>query len=676
MFQSCTTIVCPTGLWRIPIHYVIKTNNFIIIIRGVPSQSPPFSERACMAQRRGLIIIFLISVISLQLFPIASPVFAQSDADEDIKFLLLYFKEEELYVEAPTRSRKAISQVAENVSVVTANEIKLMNAHTVAEVLNNVTGVQVSMTGGPGSVALATIQGSDNRHVSVYVDGVPLNNLSDNVADLGFLTVQNIEKIEIIKGPASSAWGSSLGGVINIITKSGIKGGPNGAVSASYGERNTGDFRLETSGKNSGLGYYFSAGSLQTDGFRPHNDFSGNNVYAKLTYDITNSTRVQLTTGYDWLTRGTAEIPSQDLFINNKLDTLTSTLSLKSALNKETTLDFSLWHLRQTYIFYNYRLSSNTELSNNRYVDDDYGLSAKLTYKKQRHNLVLGVDYDSKTLKSNSIAGEEHGLTKWAIFFNDTMSLGKMSVTPGIRYDHTNTYGNFTSPSLGMTYRVADATILRAYAARGFSVPPFVYTFGNNAFLTSNPDLKMENVWSYELGAETSSVKYLWLKLSGFRHEIRDAISIENVSGPYSHAVSSEKQRRQGLEIELKTVPLYHTSLTSGAAYMTTKDLTTGQTVQNVPQRTYDLGLQYDDEKSLKALLKGHYVYWNAQQNYDGKYNSYIFDLHVTKNIYTRAEQRLEIFMDVHNIFNGTQYLISIYKNPDRWVEVGIRYIF
>ena len=71
----------------------------------------------------------------------------------------MYFKEEELVVESPTRSRKSLTQVAENMTVVTAEEIKLMNAHTVADVLNAVTGVQVMITGGPGSCVTSVHSG-------------------------------------------------------------------------------------------------------------------------------------------------------------------------------------------------------------------------------------------------------------------------------------------------------------------------------------------------------------------------------------------------------------------------------------------------------------------------------------------------------------------------------------
>ncbi len=619
------------------------------------------------------ISILIFSACMLFIFSSVASSYAQTDDERN--FLLLYFKPEELVVESPTRSPKPVSQVAENVTVITANDIKRMNAHTVADVLNTVTGVQVLISGGPGSVALASIEGSENRHVAVFMDGIPLNNLSDNVTDLGSLPVQNIEKIEIIKGPASSAWGSALGGVINIITKSGSKEGDGGMVSASYGEKNTGDFRAEASGRQERLGYYLTAGRLQTDGFRPHNDFWGNNAYAKLTYDITANTSALITMGYDRLSRGEVELPAQDFFIDNTLETSTSTFAINSLLNKETTLNVSFWYLRQINVLYNYQLSSGIELSNNRYDDEGYGSSAKLTWKHQQHNIVMGADYDSKTERSNAITGGEHRLGKWAFYTNDTISFARLSVTPGIRYDKTDPIGDFTSPSLGVTYKVADTTLLRAYAARGFSIPPFAYTYGNTPGYQPNPGLKMEKVWSYQLGAETTSLRYLWLKVSAFRHEVRDAIMPETLSGTLYTIVNGEKQRRQGVEIEMKTVPIYHTSLSAGAAYMNTRDLDTGQTIQGVPQRTYDLGLQYDDEKSFKALLKGHYVYWNAAPFYEGAYDSFIFDLHVTKNLYARDET-LQAFMDIHNIFNSSQYPTFFYKNPKRWLEAGIRYTF
>jgi vitamin B12 transporter len=295
-------------------------------------------------------------------------------------------------------------------------------------------------------------------------------------------------------------------------------------VSASYGERDTGDFRLETSGKQDRFGYYFMAGRLQTDGFRPHNDFSGNNAYAKLTYDLTGTTSVLLSADYDKVERGTFEAPVIDLFSNNDVETVKSTFSVMSALNTETEASISLWYLHNISTVHNHQLSTGARLFSDRFEDGGYGSSMKLVWKHQLHNVVLGADFDSKKLESNTIVDGEQSLKKKAFFANDTMSFERLSVTPGIRYDKTDTNGDFTSPSLGLTYNMTDDTLLRAYAARGFSVPSIGSTYGDSIFHVSNPGLKMERVWSYHLGVESTALDHLWIKVSAFRHDISDVI--------------------------------------------------------------------------------------------------------------------------------------------------------
>jgi hypothetical protein len=181
------------------------------------------------------IIILLISISSTSKT-------AASDNEKEMKILQMFYREEEL-VFTPTRHPKPISQVAENITVITAEEIERSNAHTLRCVLNNISGVQVNSRGGPATASTVLIQGSDFSHALVLIDGVKLNNLSDNAADIAAIPVQYIERIEIIKGPASSSWGSSLGGVINIITKNaGNAAGIGGMLSGSFGEKNTGDY--------------------------------------------------------------------------------------------------------------------------------------------------------------------------------------------------------------------------------------------------------------------------------------------------------------------------------------------------------------------------------------------------------------------------------------------------
>ena len=618
-----------------------------------------------------LLVGIVTALICAQLL-FAGPGLGQTDGDNG--FLLLYFKEDDLYVESPTRGKKSITQTAENVTIITAREIQLMNAHTLADVLNTVPGVQIFMTGGPGSIAQASLQGSENRHAAVFLDGMPLNTLASNVADVGSLPVQNIERIEIVKGPASSAWGSALGGVINIITKSGGEDA-SGAVSASYGTANTGDFRAEAAGKADRLGYYVTAGRLQTDGFRPRNDFSGNNAFVKLSYDLTNSTKVQLSTDYQGFKRGEGEFQDYDLATDDRNKAMRSSLSVISSISKEITARLNLWRLHQQYDVYNYQISTASLISRDTFDDAGTGASAQFTWKHGEHNMVAGTDLDSRRLIANSLAGEEHFQRKYALYLNDTIAHGRFTVTPGVRHDRTDTNGTITSPSLGMTYKPVDVMLLRAYVAQGFSIPTLGETFGDTLFHAPNPDLKMERVTSYQAGAETTVIPFFWVKIGLFRHNVTDMLTTILLSESEGMVVNEGKATRKGLEIEIRTQPVYHTYFTAGAAFMNARDQATGETIKNFPQRTYDLGLRYDDGV-LKLLAAGDYIYWNSDESYDGKYKAMIVDLHAVRTLSASPKRSVELFADVHNAFNGAQYPIVYYKNPGRWYEAGVRYLF
>jgi vitamin B12 transporter len=601
---------------------------------------------------------------------------AYAQSVEEMEILRLFYKEKDLVVSA-TRYEKPISQVAENITIVTAKEIEEMNAHTLTDVLNIIPGVQMEIRGGTGSATMPYIQGSDYRHVLVLIDGVSLNNLSDNVADIGAIPVQNIERIEIIKGPASSAWGSSLGGVINIITKSvGDSLKPEGAVSLSYGEKDTGDYRADIAGEVGQIGYYLYAGHLHSDGFSPNQEVSANNFYTKLNVDLTEKVSLLLTFGYNKGSRGFGEYPDFALSSNQDFEYLFSTLSLNVVLNDKTDLSFSLRTSRQNTELFFKQLSTGVEIEKDTYDDKTNGGSAKLTWRHGAHVLGIGADYDSGELESNTIISGKQRLEKWAVFVNDTLIFDKWSFTPGIRYDYTSTSDDFVSPSLGITYALGEKSIFRIDVARGFNIPPLMATYGTGFFFKPNPNLEVEKVWSYQAGIESSALKYLCLKTTVFRHDISDAIVSEKLPDGTFTKINKDDIRRQGFEVEIETAPIYNASFSGGFIFQDVKNLETDKTIKDIPEYTYDIGLKYDNKKSFVGLLKGHYIWWNAKSSYSGKYSSFIWDLNLIKKLYKSNDNTAEIFLTAHNIFDGSQYLDKLFKNPGRWIEAGIRVKF
>jgi vitamin B12 transporter len=601
---------------------------------------------------------------------------AHSQSDEEMEVLQLFYHENDLVV-TPTRTAKPIFQVAENITIVNASEIEAMNAHTVADVLNTVTGLQIANNTGPGSAASLSIQGSEGRHVQVMIDGVSQNNLSDGFPDIDAMRVQHIERIEIIKGPASSSWGSSLGGVVNIITKS-----PDdtrtigGTVSVSVGERGAGDYRSEISGASGTLGYYLAGGGLLSGGLQPGTYLRSGNIYSKLEWRPAQGSTITLTAGYDSGYRDLARIPLYDLSVHNRYDYFFTTLALNQTLTDELSFDLTLRGSRRNAGIVSNQLSTGTELQNTDAVDTNFGGSAKLLWQQDRHNLIFGADVDFGKLDSAIVENGSHELDKWALYLNDTLKLGRFSITPGIRYDNTSTNGDFWSPSIGATCSIADSTVLRAYAARGFSLPPLGYTYGTGFFSVPNPDLKMEKVWSFSVGFESVLLQYLWLKTTYFRHSVSDALSTQHLPDDKYTTVNAGNQLREGVEVELKTTPVYHLSFTAGFIFTNARDEDTGEIVKDIPRYVYDIGIVYDDSRFLKALLKGRYIDWNAYPEYNGKYSAMVWDLNLSRKFSMSESLKGEVFFTAHNLFNGAQYVTDLYKNPRRWFEGGLRFAF
>lgn len=577
--------------------------------------------------------------------------------DEDLQTLEMFYEGKDLVVSA-TRSPKTISQTAENVTVITAAEIEMMGAHTLPDVLNNVPGIVTNDRGSVGTFSGFSIQGANQIHILVLLDGVTLNFLGDNTTDIAAIPVQNIERIEIVKGPGSSSWGSALGGVVNIITKPPIDDRRlGGLVSASVGEKLTRDVRGEASGTVDRFGYYLHAGHIASDGLSPNTDLDLNNIYTKLRWEFPERGSLLFTLAYTRQTVGEGQSAAFDMSLYDRKRYFLSTLSLHHPLNDHVDLDLSLRTTFKRFDSLANILSTGEPLPPDIITHEStLGGSAKVTWRERINTLVVGADYDHVDFEIDDIVPKLKS-DKWGVFLNDTLTLGDFAVTPGIRYDRVNQVGDFISPSLGGTWSLNDKTILRAYAARGYSLPDILSTI----LFDSN----QEKVFTTQAGVETTHIPYIWLKATLFRNQLSDVGS------------SKKSLLKQGADVEAKTVPLFNASLSAGYTFIDATNRDTGETLENIPSQIVKLGLHYNDKRSFRGTLLGRYVWLNSAPDRHASYKAIIWDLNLAKKVLDSRDTAIELFFNAHNIFNGAQYnTLEGFENARRWVEGGIRLNF
>jgi len=590
--------------------------------------------------------------------------------EEDLRTLELYNGSATEVVSA-NRSPRPASQTAENITVVTAQEIEALNAHTLADILLGVTGIQLEVNGTPGTSTNIEIQGSNFNHVLVLIDNVPINNLADNFPDIASIPAQIIERVEIVKGAASTSWGSALGGVVNVITKNPQSERPfEGGASGSLGKRGTSDARGEVSGTLDRLGYYLSGGNLHSSGLLPNNGVNQNDFYGKLHYEFPVQGGLTLSTLY------TANNSGQFAFdpykANQKEHQFLSTLSLQYTLSDHLFLEGAAKTRFSDQDITVAALSDNSALKKTNSDESSTGGSLSISWLGELQRVSAGLDFDHARAHLSDPLVEADLLKKSAdrvgLYLNDTFTLGHFAIIPSVRYDHTGTGENLFNPSLGITYALTDNTVLRGYTSRGYS-------------LTSlNQDNSTEKVWTSQVGVESGDLPYLWLKGTIFRNDtwnVRASVPDPsfNPDDPTSNPFMFVRQRqlKQGVELEGRTLPFLNTSLSAGYTFINARDGDSGAILLGVPRHTVDFGIKYQDHSNFRALLTGRYIDWNSSPDQNGKYGAVIWDLHLGKKFPYSDHGSLEIFLSVRNLANGNQYLSEFYKNVGRWGEAGVR---
>jgi vitamin B12 transporter len=644
--------------------------------------------------------LILLSLLSSSLCS-ALPAKADEPAESTLvsaadRELLLFWEEKELYVQTATRSEKPLTQVAENMTVVTAREIEAMNANSVAEVLARVPGLFVNFsTNEYVSGAQIGIQGSDSRHVTILLDGMPINFLSGGNAETSFIPLRIVERIEIIKGAASSSWGSGLGGVINIITRStGDSSTPNGLLSSSYGEGNSRDLGGELRGKNGPLGYYLYAGQQASDGLRNNRDFRRNSIFGKLLLTPNRDLDIIVSAGLSNPKFNDGEVPAAFVSSQSKLNTHFINSSFEYRVKPELTFRGGLHFFKSSFdqpafFLLSFAPSPGQLRIQNIYDEQTIGANLRGTWTSGIQTLTLGVEGSHGKLEQNTNAGPlfqaggfpptvqiNSSVDRWGIFANDTIEAGPFSVTPGIRLDHDNITGYFVSPSLGLTWEAGEHTVVRASAARGFSSPPLSYTAGGGPYFTANSGLKAERGWSYQAGLEAGLASLVNLKATLFRHDMTNAITQLPVTP--TTVINQGDITRQGYELEAESVPLHNLSLKLGHSYSHVK----GESIQSgYASPSYDnyawlVGIRYDDRRNFSAQLNGSYVWWDRVGTPPPRYSTFIWDLTATRKFRLSNNTVLEGFLTIHNLFSGHYYTSGFYPNPPRWVEGGLRFKF
>lgn len=577
------------------------------------------------------------------------------------------------------RAPLGLSRVSENVEVITGEELNLLPARDLSEALNYLPGIYIDPRRGFGRATSISIQGSASRQVRVMIDGIPLNTQASGQVNPAKFPIEDISRIEVVKGPASSAWGSSLGGVINVITKdTGNKLVPKGKVTSSYAGFSTKKESFDLSGKAAGLGYYLFSSYMDSGGKGPRDDVLEKKAFGKLSYDLREKGKIAGSFGFSQGDANSGEFPDGTWSAAPYRVQYGKFGWNKKFQGADLNVDFK--NSRQDIITKNFSsVATDVPLTDAppdvvRSRDVLYEISAVASaHPRGKDLLTVGFDSDYDVLKTTYLE-EAKSLYLQAPFANYTLKLGPWDLNSGLRFDDNSEFGSAFSPSAGFVYHFEEFkdTLVRFNFSRAFNAPPLLWKYyaGVSPGVTGdNPQIKPERARVYELGAESRALSPLWLKLSLYRQDVKDAISgAANAQGEWIQK-NFQKFRRQGVEARAGYELFESLDLFASAAFNDIEDRATRQTVQDAgsPRQSFDLGLDYKGKTGFTFYLNGRYDYWNnTYEIFQPKDRKFIFDLKASQKV-----KALTFFLNIYNLFDSRYWSDYFFPAPKRYFEGG-----
>lgn len=443
-----------------------------------------------------------------------------------------------------------------SVDIIDTALIETSRALNLADLLRGSAGITLSQSGGPGALTEIRMRGTESNHVLVLLDGIEVNDAGQGgLANLAHISLDNVERIEILKGAQSALWGSgAVGGVINIISKKG-SAVPATSLNLEAGNDQSYKLGLSTRGIQGNLGYSASLSHADTDGQNisrtgdEKDGYKATQLNSNLQWDIASQSEIRFSLRY-------LDARNEfDDFVPSDSDQYTELEQIQSQL---------VWRYGHANDFWNQDLgvqyTSHQSENFNAGQFDSLTDSNKLRLFWQNTfnyhadgSLSISAEHSNEEYEQKSpFSNQQQDIDINSIVFDLLHEITPhFNVTASLRYDDNSEFDSADSYRVGVNYRPSEKVKLFASYGKAVKNPTFTEIFGFiPASFTGNPDLDPEQSNTFEVGAQIEIGKEWDLELAFYDAKLKDEITtifFPDFTSTVDNAVGESE--RQGVEI-------------------------------------------------------------------------------------------------------------------------------
>ncbi|MDR3628201.1 MAG: TonB-dependent receptor [Ignavibacteriaceae bacterium] len=561
------------------------------------------------------------------------------------------------------------SLVSPSISVISSEEINANPDKSIFSLISqSVPGVFVTerdvlgygVNSDAGQINIRGIGGSPNNEVLILIDGRPqYMGWYGHPAHDGYLST-NIERVEVIRGPASMLYGSNaMGGVINIITHSSQDNGLTGNLSVSYGSFNTEQYGAHLGYRQNNWDVIGSFTHEHTDGSRPWAEFDANSGYIKASCTLNSQYQLSIDgsiTKFETYDPGYVFSPE----INNWMHIRQG----YTGLSLENDYGISKGGIRFSYNFGHNELSPY--YGNYSWVSSDYlaVISLYQNFMLLKNNVIsAGIDVEENGGNASNTMGDygKHSIDDYAGYLSVQQNLtAGLLLNAGARFVHNNYFGDIVIPQAGVNYHITAETALRASIGKGYRAPQIFELFQLAPAVSA---LNPEELWNYEIGISQTFGRSAILDVAGFIIDEKNTIIHQWYS---MHAFNSGGAHYAGAEFSAKWFITNDFGLNTNYSY-------TGNTekITAVPGNKIYASAEYRRE-IITASLSIQYV--NSIYGTNAAYT--IVRLSDYSNVQARIAaqitSKLSLSVSARNLLNKSYQTLYGYPMPGRIVNINM----
>lgn len=575
-----------------------------------------------------------------------------------------------------SRTKQSVDTVLAPVSVFSREDIEASQASNIYQLLKRAPGVQLARNGGAASSTSLYLRGTDSDHTLILIDGVRASSATLGSTALETLNLDQVERIEIVRGPRSSVYGSdAIGGVIQIFTRN--PAGSETSITVGAGTDRTRRASLTTSGAYDGGSVTLTASKEQSDGFdamhadddvngdpaidKDNDDYEMRDASFKWDHSFSEDVRISWSNLYsEDESDYDVNYPGLEPYTESR--NAVSSLSLDLGLADNWDVNLKSGYALDSTDNKDHRAPGVSEIETKRF---DYSLNNQLKLAKY-HEVIFGIDYvEEKVDGSNFSQDERENLGTFAQYLG---AFGGLSVSVGARYDDSDTFGHVKTGNVAFGYHfIPEIEVILSHGT-AFKAPTFNDLFWpSTMFSEGNPDLRPEESRNTELQLRGDLTPDSSYQFNVFYNEIENLIDWQETDKWRPTNVANARIR--GVELAYN-IAIDSWDIGFNSSYIEPKDRADDVDLERRARTSGSLDISRTGEGYTMGLTISGTGQRKGDEGEPGGYGT------VDIRFERRFSESLLARFKVENLFDREIVLVPNYNDVGRFAMFEVQYKF